>query len=430
MKLDYQETVLDNKVRVLTARMPQVFSAACGVWVGVGGRYESRRQSGVSHFIEHLLFKGTAKRSARAISQAIEGRGGYFNAFTQEETTCYYARIGAPHLARTTDVLADMYRHPRLATADIDRERGVIIEEIMMYRDQPHQLVQDHLGELLWPRHPLGRPLIGTPENIARMTRDEILDFKTRKYVGANTRVAFAGQVDHAACVEAVARLLQDLPSGPAPRCRRVDTAALRPAPLHVQHKAIEQTHLAMGFRCFGRQDSRRFVAKLLSVLLGENMSSRLFQVVREKHGLAYSVHSGAHLFAETGALVVSAGLERARTGKALQLMVGEFERLAEKPVGAQELKRAKDYAIGQLQIGLESTINQMMWIGENSLAFNRLIQPDTVMEMLQAVTADEIQALAQELFQRDRLSTSIISPNSTADQEKDIDRALSHLGG
>lgn len=429
MKLDYQETMLDNNVRVLTARMPQVFSAACGVWVGVGGRYENQRQSGTSHFIEHLLFKGTAKRSARAISQAIEGRGGYFNAFTQEEATCYYARIGAPHLAKTTDVLADMYLHPRLAPADIDRERGVIIEEIMMYRDQPHQLVQDHLGELLWPRHPLGRPLIGTPENIARMTREEIIDFKTRKYVGANTRVAFAGQVDHAACVEAVARLLQELPAGPAPRCQRVN-AQVAPVPVHVQHKAIEQTHLAMGFRCFGRHDERRFTAKLLSVLLGENMSSRLFQVVREKHGLAYSVHSGMHLFAETGALIVGAGLERARTGKALQLIMGELERLAEKPVGAQELKRAKDYAIGQLQIGLESTINQMMWIGENNLAFGRLIQPDVVMETMQRVTADEIQSLAQELFVPDRLSVAMISPNTETAQENDIERSLRNLGG
>ena len=427
MNLDYQETTLDNGVRVLTAHMPQVFSAACGVWVGVGGRYEGKRQSGTSHFIEHLLFKGTAKRSARAISQAIEGRGGYFNAFTQEESTCYYARIGAPHIWKAVDILTDMYRAPRLAPADVDRERGVIIEEIMMYRDQPSQLVQDHLGELLWPGHPLGRPLIGTPQNIARMTRDEIIAFKARKYVGANTRVAIAGRVEHAACVDAVGQALQDLPRGPAPRCRKV-ADDLSPVPCLVQQKEIEQTHLAMGFRCFGRHDTRRFTGKLLSVLLGENMSSRLFQVVREKNGLAYSVHSGLHLFDETGALIISAGLERARTGKALQLITGELGRLATRPVGARELKRAKDYAIGQLQIGLESTINQMMWIGENNISFSRLIQPETVIHELQAVTAEDIQRLAASWFRRKQASVALITPNPADRQQKEIESALRNL--
>ena len=427
MKLDYQETQLPNKVRVLSARMPQVRSVGCGIWVSVGGRYENARQSGVSHFIEHLLFKGTRKRSARAISQAIEGRGGYFNAFTQEEATCYYARVSAKHAWKVCDILADMYINPRFAPADIDRERGVIMEEIMMYRDQPHQLVQDHLGELIWNKHPVGRPLIGTPENIARMTRDDIIAFKEKKYTGGATRVAFAGRVDHDECVRAVESLLQDVPKRAAPRCKPVeaDTAQSR---MRVEHKEVEQTHLALGFRLFGRHDPRRYVLKLLSVVLGENMSSRLFQAVREKHGLAYSVHSSMHLFDETGALVVSAGLERARTEKALQLIFGEMARLMDRPVAARELRRAKDYAIGQLEIGLESTINQMMWIGENNLSFGRLIQPEEVMARIQEVTAEDIQQLARAVLRPKRVSVAMVTPNEKSAQEKQIAGAVAML--
>lgn len=427
MKLNYQESVLPNKVRVLTAHMPQVQSVACGIWAGVGGRYETRRQSGVSHFIEHLLFKGTAKRSARAISQAIEGRGGYFNAFTQEEATCYYSRIGAKHAWTALDVLTDMYIAPRFAPADIDKERGVIIEEIMMYRDQPSQLVQDFLGECLWNNHPVGRPLIGTPENIVRMSREEILAFKDKKYTGANTYLAFAGKVDHDECVERAQRAMERLPGKPAPRCPRV-TDQTGQTPVFIYPKEIEQTHMALGLRLFGRRDPRRFALKLLSVILGENMSSRLFQSVREKHGLAYSVHSGMHLFDETGALVISAGLEKAKALKALQLILGELKRLTDRRVSANELKRAKDYAIGQLEIGLESTINQMMWIGENNLSFGRLIQPSEVMAAYQAVTAEDLLVLAQEVFKAERLSIALVTPTEATPSEATVSAAVSQL--
>ena len=425
--LDYQETKLSNGVQVLTARMPQVQSVACGVWVGVGGRYESVRQSGASHFIEHLLFKGTTRRSARAISQAIEGRGGYLNAFTQEEATCYYTRISARHARTGLDILADMFMNARFAPADIDRERGVIIEEIMMYRDQPQQLVQDFLGELMWVNHPVGRPLIGTPENIARMTRDELCAFRQGKYTGGNTRVAYAGQVDHAECVEQVQARLAGLPGRRAPGYRSVD-GRTQQHPLRVHTKDIEQTHLAVGFRLFGRRDPRRFRLKLLSVVLGENMSSRLFQLVREKHGLAYSVHSGMHLFDDTGGLVISAGLERARTEKALQLIFGEIARLKDQPVSARELKRAKDYATGQLEIGMESTIHQMMWIGENNLTFGRLIQPEEVMAELQAVTPEDIQELAREICRPERVSVAMVSPIAETAQEQAIVKAVGLL--
>ncbi len=428
MKLDYQETTLPNGVRVLTSNMPHVRSVSCGIWVGIGGRYESARQSGASHFIEHLLFKGSKKRSARAISQAIEGRGGYFNAFTQEESTCYYARIGAAHAWKVLDILSDMYLHPRFAPVDIDKERGVILEEIMMYRDQPHQLVQDFLGELLWTNHPVGRPLIGPPENIVRMTRDDLSNFKSQKYTGANTRVAFAGCVDHDTCVARVATHYASLGKSRAPKARPVNTQTPQ-RPIRIHAKEVEQAHLAMGFRLFGRSDERRFALKLLSVILGENMSSRLFQVVREKHGMAYSIHSATHLFSDTGALIISAGLERARVKKALSLILTEIERLMERPVAGRELQRAKDYAIGQLEIGMESSIAQMMWIGENNVSFGHLIQPLEVIEKLRAVTVEDLQELAQHIFSQDRTSVSMILPDTATISESDVFESLNRLG-
>lgn len=427
MRLDYAETTLKNGVRVLTARMPQVQSVAIGVWVGVGGRYESIRQSGISHFIEHLLFKGTKTRSARDISQSIEGRGGYFNAFTQEESTCYYARVSARHVWKVHDILAEMYLHPRFDPADIQKERGVIMEEIMMYRDLPQQVVQDMLGELLWTNHPVGRPLIGPTENIERLSREDILRFKTRNYVGGNTLVAFAGQIDHAQAVDHVGAALGGLKRRAVPTCEPVN-GRTRQRSVQAVRKDIEQTHLAMGFRLFGRRDPRRYILKVLSIMLGENMSSRLFQVVREKHGLAYAVHSSMHLFNETGALAITAGLDRARTPQAIALIVREIKRMKERPVGAKELRRAKDYAIGQLQIGMEGTTNQMMWIGETILSFGRIVHPEEVMASIESVTAADVQALANAVFRAQKVSAAMVSPDDPALQETRMATALAKL--
>jgi predicted Zn-dependent peptidase len=425
--MQYRETKLANGIRVATSRIPRVGSIAMGVWVGVGGRYEPNRLAGISHFIEHLLFKGTQRRTARQISEAIEGRGGYFNAFTQEEATCYYARIDARHGWNVLDILADMYLNPRFAAKDIDKERGVIIEEIMMYRDQPQHLVQEMLGELLWARHPLGRPLIGTPDNIMQMSREDILAFKETKYTPSRTVIAFAGNVEHDRAVAEVEKRLGGVSKRRNPRFKKVDSST-RQSEVGVLGKPIEQSHLAMGIRLFGRDDDRRFALKLLSVILGENMSSRLFQAVREKNGLAYSIHSHVHLYNETGVLSISAGLDRARTERALKLIVKELRAMKEKKVGARILKRAKDYAVGQMLIGLESTTMHMMWMGEHLLNLDHFEQPTQVIARLQDVEAGDLQALASDLLRPSRTSVAMIAPNEDqlpASQIKDCIAAL-----
>jgi predicted Zn-dependent peptidase len=412
---------------VVTAHMPHVESVSIGVWIGVGGRHEPAALSGASHFIEHLLFKGTRRRSAKAISQAIEGRGGDLNAFTQEESTCYYARVAADRVWTALDVLMDMYLHPRFDARDIDKERDVILEEIMMYRDQPQHLVEEWLGELLWQDHALGRPLTGEPETLRGMARAEILQFKARTYAPANTVIAMAGKIDHAACAERVAPYMAGRPRGARPAFGRVNDR-VRQGPTRLKAKDIEQTHLAMGIRVFGRTDPRRYALKLLSVILGENMSSRLFQVVREQYGLAYAIQSGVHLFAETGMLAITAGLERRRAGRAMDLIMRELVRMKAAPAGPRELKRAKDYAIGQIRLGLEGTTNQMMWVGEHFTSYGYLITPEASIAALAAVTAEDIRQLAADICCTGRTSLAMIAPELKTGEERAIERQLRQL--
>ena len=407
--MEVRETRLGNGIRVVTAPLPRVQSVAIGVWVGVGGRYESPKLSGISHFIEHLLFKGTEKRSARDISQAIEGRGGFCNAFTQEENTCYYVRVAYDHTWKALDILSDMYLHPRFDQSDIDREKGVIVEEIMMYRDQPEYVVQEMLSRILWKDHELGRPLVGTPESLRRLTRDHLLAFKKKKYIPENTVLIFAGRVTHDECVAHAAKLMQRLGAHREPAYKLV-TPAVSQERLVLKSKEIEQTQLAMGFRIFGRFDKRRYALKVLNVILGENMSSRLFQVVREKHGLAYAVHSSIQLFADTGVLLIGAGLDRSRKEKALELILREICRLKRDPVSARELVRAKEYIVGHLRLALESPSGHMMWMGEHILDYRTCISPEDVIQKIMNVRVEHVLDVANAIFKDRQVSLSLLS--------------------
>ena len=416
----YRITELPSGVRVITAPMPHMESISLGVWIGVGGRYESKKLSGISHFIEHLLFKGTPRRTAKQISQTVEGIGGYLNAFTGEETTCYYAKASHRHFDVLLDVLGDMYLHPKFAAADINKERQVIKEELLMYRDQPDHYVHELLTETVWPEHPLGRSLTGTPESLDGIIRTTLLDYKRANYIAGNTVVAVAGRCDHD---DIAARVERTLPIAQSSRRPKFTPArdGQRAARLRFLSKTVEQSHLAIAIRGFSRHDPRRFALKLLSVVLGENMSSRLFQTIREKHGLAYSIQSATSYFSDTGAFIISAGLDTKRLLKALQLVLRELRQLSRRAPTAEELRRAKDYAIGQMRLGLESTSNQMMWVGEHLLAYGFVLTPDEIEKKIEAVTTDEVQEVAAAIFRDNRLNAAVITPS------KD-ERAISEL--
>lgn len=424
VNVDARITKLPNGIRVATCSIPYVQSVSLGIWVGAGARYESEDVAGISHFIEHLLFKGTRKRSPLDISREIEGRGGYLNAFTQEESTCYYSRVPYDQLWRALDVLSDMYLNAEFASSEIKREKGVILEEIMMYRDQPQHLCQEGLSGALWKGHPLGRPVVGSPETIQAMNRKSVLEFRRAKYVPSNTVIALAGKVDHDACVERVAKFCGRLKNRrkPSPRAASARTGQKAMA---VREGDLEQAHVALGIRLFGRLDERRYALRLLSAVLGENMSSRLFQVVREKHGLAYSVHSSCHLFRDTGALTITAGLDRRNYVKAMKLITKELSRLKKSKIGVGELKRAKEYLIGQIRLGMESTTSNMMWLGDHTLSYGRLIAPEETINTVSKVTADDINRLANAVLKPRRISVSIVSPKLPGSVHREVKEVI-----
>jgi len=422
----YQVSHHNTGLTVVTAEMPHMASVSLGIWVSVGGRYEPAEISGVSHFIEHLLFKGTERRSAKRISQDVEGIGGYLNAFTTEEITCFYSKARHDRFHELLEVLMDMFLNSTFAPAEIEKERNVIKEELAMYLDQPQHHVQELLNESLWPNQPLGRSLTGTPETLDRMSRHHLIGFQRQNYVSAGTLVAAAGRLKHDKVVKAVTAFARDLPLGARPKFVPVSVQQTGPA-VRLFTKGTEQTQLALGIRTCSRHDPERFALRLLNTILGENMSSRLFQVLREDHGLAYSVCSSLSFYDDVGALVISAGLDTDKLARALELIMQELSRLRRSLIGAAELRRARDYLIGQIDLSLESTENQMMWLAEQLLGYGRTVPPEHIKRRLSAVTPTQIRNVARQFLHRERLSLAVVSPLRS---DRSLHRALARSLG
>jgi predicted Zn-dependent peptidase len=385
-------------------------SVAVGLWVGVGGRFEPAPLNGVSHFIEHMLFKGTRRRSARAIAQAVEGIGGSLDAFTGEENTCFFARAEHTRFEAVLEVLMDMFLHSAFASDDIEKERGVIKEEVAMYEDQPQHEVQELLNAMQWPDHPLGRPITGTARTVDALSREQILEFKRANYCASAMVLAVAGRVRHAETLRVVRRHARGLPVGARPRLQPVEVRQTQPR-VRLRSRATTQTQLALGLRTCSRHDERRFPLRLLNVMLGENTSSRLFQVLREETGLAYAIQSHLDGFEDVGDLVVSAGLDAERLPRALGLILRALRQCTQTAPTARELREARDYVIGQMELNLESTEAQMMWLGEELLSYSKLITPAEIKQHLCAVTPTAIRRAAQDFFRPDRLNLAIVSP-------------------
>jgi predicted Zn-dependent peptidase len=414
MKSAYKVSQHPSGITIATAEMPHMASVSLGIWVGVGGRYEPAPLCGVSHFIEHMLFKGTKERTARQISQDVEGVGGYLNAFTTEESTCFYAKAARDQLEHVWDVLADMFLNSTFDDGELEKERNVIKEELAMYLDQPHHQVQELLNETIWPDQPLGRPLTGTEKTLEALRRGELVDFKKNNYVTRSTLITMAGSIEHSAAVKIVSRFAKKFRIANRPSFTPADAKQVAPR-LRFHRKKTEQTQLALGVRTCSRHDERRFALRLLNVMLGENMSSRLFQVVREDNGLAYSICSSLGFFDDVGALNISAGVETDKLEKALKLIMGELAVFTEQLPPRGELRRARDYIFGQLDLNLENTENQMTWLGEQYLGYGKVVSPDDVKNRIAEVTPSEIRAVARDFFRPDRLNLAIVSPLKNA---------------
>ncbi|HEX5946380.1 MAG TPA: pitrilysin family protein [Acidimicrobiales bacterium] len=393
---EIRETRLANGLRLVTERMPEARSVSLGVWVGVGGRDEPEALSGASHFLEHLLFKGTSTRSARQIAEDIDAVGGEMNAFTNREHTAYYTRLPAARAQLGVDILGDVLTDPALRPNEVDAERHVILEEILMNLDMPEDHVHTLLAEALFPGHPLGREVLGSRETVEAASRDPIAAFFERWYRPRNLVVVAAGDLDHDETVEAFAGTLGRLEGGERPVR---DLPGVDVEPRVVLDDPTEQVHLAMGWRGVDHDDDDRYALMVANQILGGGMSSRLFQQVREERGLCYSVYSWASTYADAGSAGIYAGTAPARVGELLTVVDDEVAKLVAAGVTENELAVAKGYIEGSLLLGLEDSASRMARLGRSLMARDEIIPGEDQLARIRAVTADDVASVSARVF-------------------------------
>ena len=409
----YELTTLDNGLRILTVSIPHVQSVSMGFFLNVGSRYEGEDLAGASHFIEHMLFKGTARRpTALQIAEAIEGKGGVFNANTGLETTLYWAKVAAPHLSETLDVLSDMLLCAVFDPAELEKERAVIAEEIKYALDSPDSLADILINQLQWPNHPVGRDVAGTRESVHGMSRVALLGYLADHYRPGQTILGVAGRVSHAEAVDwAQAHLAEWAPG----RCVAYEPAPAEPSGggVRVEFKQTEQAHINMSFAGLSRHNPDRFALRLLNILLGDGMMSRLFQEVRERLGLAYSIDSYVSELQDTGAVGVYAGVATNRVEETLKSILSQLDRLRQEPVPEDELLRTSEFVRGRLALSLEDSFSLAAWYARQELCGQQVLAPEVAMSRYEAVRPADIQRLAQELFVRERLNVAMVGPFS-----------------
>ncbi|MCM8745959.1 insulinase family protein [Thermomicrobium sp. CFH 73360] len=409
--MEHEKTQLANGIRIVTSRMPHVRSATIIIYVRVGSRYESAYLAGISHFLEHMLFKGTERRPDPVlISEAIEGVGGIMNASTGRESTDYWVKVPSAHVGLAFDVLADMLRHSLFDPVELEKERHVIVEEIHGIRDTPDDYIHDLVDQALWNGHPLGRPIIGSEETVEAITRDELIAYLHEHYRADRLVVAAAGDLVHEQVVELVEQYFGDLKPGPPADSHPARLADARPC-VQLLDRPTEQAHLCVAWPALPYTDERRFVQGMLDAVLSSGMSSRLFKEIRERQGLAYEVYGYLREYADVGQGVVYTGTDVERAERALRAVRNELEKLVREPVPTEELERMKELRVGRIVMGLEDSRAVASWIGGQELVFGEVLTPEEVIARIRAVTSEEIQALAQELFRPDRFALAVIGP-------------------
>jgi len=406
----YKITVLDNGLRIVTAHMPNMQSLSLGFWVKTGGRYESEKISGISHFLEHLLFEGTKSRSCKQIKQEIEGVGGSLNGFTGEEFTCYLVKVLTKHMDLSADVLSDMILSPALTDASIEKERSIIMEEIKMYMDLPGHFVVEFLNELLWPNHPLGMFLTGTQKTVNSITRKDMVDYKNKFYTPNNIVIAAAGPIDHQRVVDSCRKYFVKLPKQPTVSFKEVVQTQKSPR-LNFSHKDTEQMHMAMGVPAVSVDDPDRFIVSLLHVILGANMSSRLFEEIREKRGLAYEITTSIKRYKDTGSFVIIGGIKNDKLSQAVEVIIKELKKIKKESVGKAELQRAKEFYTGQTLMALEDTSDHMLYIGEQLVLRDKVANPAEILKKIEKITAGDINRIANKIFLSEKLNLAAIGP-------------------
>lgn len=401
---------LPNGLRIVTEELPHTHSVSMGVFTKVGSRYEPPRLSGVSHFLEHMFFKGTTTRTAKQISEAIEGIGGALNAYTSYDSTVYYAKVADIHFDRAVDTLSDMLLHSRFDAKEIEKERRVIVEEINMSHDQPAEWVHQLLDELMWGDQPLGWDIAGTTQTVSGISRDDLLRYKQDHYTFSNTVLSIAGNRSSTEMVDTWVKALADYPAGvdhqPSP------TNPVAPGPrLVVLNKETEQTNFCIGLPALSFTDPDRRPLQVMNTVLGGGMSSRLFQEIREERGLAYSVFSYTSEYNDAGKWVIGAGVETSKVADAIQACLGELRQLRDEGITADELQRVKEQVKGGMLLGLEDSWSVAGRNGSHILRYNRIIPVEQVVAEIESVTEEDVQRVAQRVIRSDALHLALIGP-------------------
>lgn len=402
-------TLLPNGMRVVSETVPHVRSASFGLWVGAGSRDEEEPIQGISHFIEHMLFKGTTRRTARQIADEIESRGGHLNAFTDKETTCYNARVLADDLPLAVDVLTDMFRHSLFDPEEIEREKRVVLEEIKMYEDTPEELVHDLFEQTLWRSHPLGRPIIGSEKSVSALRREDIADYMTARYRPDRIVLAAAGNVEHGELVKLAQEALGDLDGSAPPRALRKPRGSSQCK--QMRKRDAEQVHFVLGSPAYNKKDRERYSLSILSNVLGGNMSSRLFQEIRERRGLVYAIGTYARAYQDGGFFCAYGGTSPDTYQEVLDLTRIEFDKVLQAGITEDELIKAKRQVRGTLVLGLESMTARMSRYGEQLLSYGRVIPISEILEEYEAVSHETIARVAGRVLNAKEGTVTAIGP-------------------
>jgi predicted Zn-dependent peptidase len=425
-KADYNFHELENGIKILSCFLPDRESVSVGVWVRVGSRYENKKIAGVSHFLEHIVFKGTKNRTASQIKRSIEGIGGSLNAFTSEEYTCYFVKLRAKYLSQAIDVLSDLVKNPVINSNDVEKEKLVILEEIKMYLDIPMHLVHELLNGLLWPKHPLGRFISGTLDTVSKISSSDIYKYWKDKYQSPNIVIVACGAVNHKKLVELTKRYFLNLSQGKKNKFFPVilNRKVKKGKDFLLKKKETQQAHFALGVYGLPRVHPQKYVLSLLHIILGANMSSRLFEEVREKRGLAYEIGTNIRRYIDTGAFVVHAGTDKTKVKKCIDVILKELSNLKKNIVGKNELERAKEYYLGQFLLMLEQTLEHMIWLGENFITTEKILKPQDIITEVKKVEEPQIKKLANVLFRNNKLNLSLIAPLEK-EEFKEINKIL-----
>ncbi|MBB6142342.1 putative Zn-dependent peptidase [Silvibacterium bohemicum] len=402
-----RRTILPNGLTILTEKMDHIRSVAMGVWIRAGSRHEQPEVNGISHFVEHMVFKGTKSRSAQRIAREVDAIGGNLDAFTGKETVCFNMKVLDEHVPSALEVLSDLVLNPVFAAEEINRERGVILEEIKMDEDNPDYLVHEIFTQNFWKDHPLGKPILGTKETVRKFERETLFDFYGSRFLGGNMIFSAAGNIEHDDFVDRVTRKFEALPAGQSEHTEAPPKTAAR---INLRNKkSLEQVQLCLGVPSPPVADESRYVTLVLNTVLGGGMSSRLFQTVREERGLAYAIYSDLNPYRDTGSLCVYAGTSSDKAVQVIDLVMTEFGKLKNTPMAADELRRAKDQLKGNLLLSLESSMSRMSNLARQQMYFNYFFGLQEILDKVENVTDEQVMAMANTLFQPDRIAVTLL---------------------